>query len=268
MKWCDDGLNQLGSSNNNKSDCHKKHDDREDDDNGAQVEWFKNCKSYLNNCLEQEKDPAKCANIKAWLKWCDDGLKNAGCKKDDFQERKEPRRQEDDKKHCHKKDNDRGKRDWKDDRKEKRDDRKDWKDNRKDDKKEECHKKQDDNNDRKDKKDHCHKNKEHGNNGLGNGIDQQPPGKPPINDGQGTSKGNPGNKGHGKIDHGNGKGNNGNHGNNGKGNQGNGNNGNKVKGNNGVGNGIDAQPRGNPPINDGKGTSKGNPGNKGHGKKK
>lgn len=35
------------------------------------------------------------------------------------------------------------------------------------------------------------------------------------------------------------------------------------KGNNGVGNGLDPQPRGNPPINDGPGTSPGNPGNRG-----
>ncbi len=41
----------------------------------------------------------------------------------------------------------------------------------------------------------------------------------------------------------------------------------KVKGNNGVGNGIDPQPPGNPPINDGPGTSPGNPGNKGGAKK-
>ena len=34
-----------------------------------------------------------------------------------------------------------------------------------------------------------------GNNGLGNGLDPQPPGNPPINDGPGTSPGNPGNKG-------------------------------------------------------------------------
>ena len=33
------------------------------------------------------------------------------------------------------------------------------------------------------------------NNGVGNGIDPQPPGNPPINDGPGTSPGNPGNKG-------------------------------------------------------------------------
>lgn len=34
-----------------------------------------------------------------------------------------------------------------------------------------------------------------GNNGVGNGIDPQPPGNPPINDGPGTGPGNPGNKG-------------------------------------------------------------------------
>jgi len=33
------------------------------------------------------------------------------------------------------------------------------------------------------------------NNGVGNALDPQPPGNPPINDGPGTSKGNPGNKG-------------------------------------------------------------------------
>jgi hypothetical protein len=33
-----------------------------------------------------------------------------------------------------------------------------------------------------------------GNNGVGNGIDPQPPGNPPINDGPGTSPGNPGNR--------------------------------------------------------------------------
>lgn len=32
-----------------------------------------------------------------------------------------------------------------------------------------------------------------GNNGVGNGLDPQPPGNPPINDGPGTSPGNPGN---------------------------------------------------------------------------
>jgi hypothetical protein len=40
-----------------------------------------------------------------------------------------------------------------------------------------------------------------------------------------------------------------------------------VKGNNGVGNGIDPAPPGNPPMNDGPGTSPGNPGNKGGVKK-
>jgi len=39
-----------------------------------------------------------------------------------------------------------------------------------------------------------------GNNGVGNGVDPQPPGNPPINDGPGTGPGNPGNQGggHGK----------------------------------------------------------------------
>ncbi len=36
---------------------------------------------------------------------------------------------------------------------------------------------------------------EHGNNGVGNGVDPQPPGNPKVNDGPGTSPGNPGNKG-------------------------------------------------------------------------
>jgi hypothetical protein len=31
-----------------------------------------------------------------------------------------------------------------------------------------------------------------GNNGVGNGLDPQPPGNPPINDGPGTGPGNPG----------------------------------------------------------------------------
>ena len=35
----------------------------------------------------------------------------------------------------------------------------------------------------------------------------------------------------------------------------------KTKGNNGVGNGLDPQPPGNPPVNDGPGTGPGNPGN-------
>ena len=34
-----------------------------------------------------------------------------------------------------------------------------------------------------------------GNNGVGNGLDPQPPGNPPINDGEGTSPGDPGNQG-------------------------------------------------------------------------
>lgn len=35
----------------------------------------------------------------------------------------------------------------------------------------------------------------HGNNGVGNGFDPQPPGNPPINDGRGAFPGNPGNRG-------------------------------------------------------------------------
>ena len=38
------------------------------------------------------------------------------------------------------------------------------------------------------------RDKEKGNNGLGNGIDPQPPGNPKVNDGLGASPGNPGNK--------------------------------------------------------------------------
>jgi len=38
-----------------------------------------------------------------------------------------------------------------------------------------------------------------GNNGVGNGVDPQPPGNPPVNDGSGTSPGNPGNKGGNKT---------------------------------------------------------------------
>jgi len=34
-----------------------------------------------------------------------------------------------------------------------------------------------------------------GNNGVGNGVDPQPPGNPPINDGPGTGPGDPGNQG-------------------------------------------------------------------------
>jgi hypothetical protein len=33
-----------------------------------------------------------------------------------------------------------------------------------------------------------------GNNGVGNGLDPQPPGDPKVNDGPGTEPGNPGNK--------------------------------------------------------------------------
>lgn len=33
-----------------------------------------------------------------------------------------------------------------------------------------------------------------GNNGLGNGVDPQPPGNPPVNDGFGNLVGNPGNR--------------------------------------------------------------------------
>jgi hypothetical protein len=36
-----------------------------------------------------------------------------------------------------------------------------------------------------------------GNNGVGNGLDPQPPGNPPINDGPGTGPGSPGNQGGG-----------------------------------------------------------------------
>ena len=38
------------------------------------------------------------------------------------------------------------------------------------------------------------KDKQKGNNGVGNGIDPQPPGNPKVNDGPGTSPGNSGNK--------------------------------------------------------------------------
>jgi len=41
--------------------------------------------------------------------------------------------------------------------------------------------------------DHGNKH-EKGNNGVGNGLDPQPPGNPPINDGPGTGPGNPGNR--------------------------------------------------------------------------
>lgn len=41
------------------------------------------------------------------------------------------------------------------------------------------------------------KNGSKGNNGVGNGLDPQPPGNPPINDGPGTAPGAPGNQGGG-----------------------------------------------------------------------
>lgn len=42
---------------------------------------------------------------------------------------------------------------------------------------------------------HYGQTRPHGNNGVGNGEDPQPPGNPPINDGPGTGPGNPGNRG-------------------------------------------------------------------------
>lgn len=42
---------------------------------------------------------------------------------------------------------------------------------------------------------HYGQERPHGNNGVGNGEDPQPPGNPPINDGPGTGPGNPGNRG-------------------------------------------------------------------------
>lgn len=51
----------------------------------------------------------------------------------------------------------------------------------------------------KDRCDDDHEERRKGNNGVGNGLDPQPPGNPPINDGPGTSPGNPGNRG-GKDD--------------------------------------------------------------------
>ncbi len=141
-----------------------------------------------------------------------------------------------------------------------------------------------------------------GNNGVGNGEDPQPPGNPPVNDGDGTSPGDRGNRG-------------------GAGDKGSPSGGSckrtcpdvgpakpfsefpcapscddkckdckdckkckdgdkpkgcdkckggdkpkdcdKPKGNNGVGNGEDPQPPGDPPVNDGQGTSTGSPGNQG-----
>jgi len=40
----------------------------------------------------------------------------------------------------------------------------------------------------------CQPSHAKGNNGVGNGLDPQPPGNPPINDGPGTSPGHPGNQ--------------------------------------------------------------------------
>jgi hypothetical protein len=131
---------------------------------------------------------------------------------------------------------------------------------------------------------------EKGNNGLGNGEDGQPPGAPPVNDGAGTSPGDPGNKGGPDKDAETGDTTDETSGNiiihiqsgvtdnivDGEGtytilsngieivnsdSKGNGND--KPKGNNGVGNGEDGQPPGEPPVNDGEGTSPGDPGNKG-----
>ena len=54
----------------------------------------------------------------------------------------------------------------------------------------------------KDCKDHDDKHDKdcrvEGNNGVGNCVDPQPPGNPPVNDGPGTGPGNPGNRGLGK----------------------------------------------------------------------
>jgi hypothetical protein len=46
---------------------------------------------------------------------------------------------------------------------------------------------------------HAESGRPKGNNGVGNGVDPQPPGNPPVNDGPGTGPGNPGNKGGGKA---------------------------------------------------------------------
>lgn len=143
----------------------------------------------------------------------------------------------------------------------------------------------------------CKKRK--GNNGVGNGYDPQPPGNPPVNDGAGTGPGHPGNRG-GAGDKGEPTGGKGRYcpdllppkafsefpcepppcscrdcekkcrdcdgGCSGCGDK-------KkhckecndckkrCKGNNGVGNGIDPQPPGDPPVNDGPGTGPGKPGN-------
>jgi hypothetical protein len=77
---------------------------------------------------------------------------------------------------------------------------------------------------------------------VGNGLDPQPPGNPPINDGPGTAPGSPGLQGGGGSAPGGGGG------------------GTDDKGNNGVGNGLDPQPPGDPAVNDGDGTAPGSPG--------
>jgi hypothetical protein len=131
-----------------------------------------------------------------------------------------------------------------------------------------------------------------GNNGVGNGVDPQPPGQPPVNDGVDAGQGRPGNKppkdkekgkDADKDKHKDGR-----HGEtrpeppdrhgktcecrchggspgstvveDGKGRH-------RPKGNNGVGNGEDPQPPGNPPVNDGPGAGPGKPGNRGGAKK-
>jgi hypothetical protein len=86
-----------------------------------------------------------------------------------------------------------------------------------------------------------------GNNGLGNGVDPQPPGNPPINDALGQTPGNPGNLGGGtrpSAPSGGG------------GSSGGGCDcsGADPKANNGLGNGVDPQPPGTPKINDGVGS--------------
>ena len=84
-----------------------------------------------------------------------------------------------------------------------------------------------------------------GTNGVGNGDDPQPPGNPPVNDGEGSGAGDTGNQGGGEVAA------------SGQGGGGN--------GPNGVGTGDDPQPPGDPQVNDGQGTGPGNPGNNGGG---
>ena len=130
-----------------------------------------------------------------------------------------------------------------------------------------------------------------GNNGVGNGVDPQPPGQPPVNDVIESGPGRPGNKppkdkdkdgkppkhGDARPDHPDKKGqacecrchgdaprppgdteSRPDHPGKGK---------DRPKGNNGVGNGEDPQPPGNPPVNDGPGARPGKPGNRGGAKK-